>query len=178
MTYRDAILGAFLCFVTFSASAETMEDVLRDVQWRADTSTMLAEVFAEPGPGEDFIRPLSRDEPVVRMVLQEANGEPLNGMVAVAAVALDRTAAPNWPSTMHEVIYQPGQFTGMSLPIKAYPLRDIRHARVAVHMAQRGQRPCGLAYWYHATWMAKPPAWAARLRRLCVIGQHAFYGFR
>ena len=176
MTYRSAILVAFLCFATSSATAETMEDVLRDVQWRADTSAMLATAFT--APGEDFIRPLSRDEPLVRMVLQEANGEPLLGMVSVAAVAIDRAASPGWPATVREVVYQPNQFTGMMISIKKYPLRDIRHARVAVHFAQRGQRPCGAAYWYHATWMAKPPTWAGRLRRLCVIGQHVFYGFR
>jgi len=106
MTYRSAILSAFLCFATSSALAGTMEDVLRDIQWRADTSAMLASIAT--APGEDFIRPLSRDEPVVRMVLQEANGEPLDGMIAVAAVAFDRVAAQGWPSTVREVIYQPG----------------------------------------------------------------------
>ncbi len=176
MIYHRAILVAFLCFATSSASGKTMTDVLRDVQWRTDTSVMLASVY--PGPIEGFSNPLRKNEPVVRMVLQEASGEPFTGMVAVAAVAMDRVTDQSWPSTIQEVIYQPAQFTGMNFPIKDYPLKDIKLARVAVLFAQRGQRPCGAAYWYHATWMVKTPAWAGKLRRLCIIGQHVFYGFR
>ncbi len=179
MTYRHAILGALLCLAPNAAPAATMEDVLRDVQWRTDTSTMLASVFA-PTESDGPIRPLSRDEPLVRMVLQEANGEPLTGMVAVAAVAIDRAAHSRWPSTVRMVVYQPGQFNGMELRIKKYSLRAIRHARVAVHMAQRGTRPCGASYWYHATWMAPYPAWAAspKVKVSCIIGDHIFYSFR
>ena len=59
--------------------------------------------------GGEF-KPLSRDEPIVRMVLQEAANEPFAGMVAVAGVALDRVADRRWPSTTRKVVYQPPYF--------------------------------------------------------------------
>ncbi len=120
--------------------------------------------------------PLTRAEPVVRMVLQEANGEPHLGMVAVAAVALDRVTHQAWPNTTRAVIYQPWQFTGMSLRLRDYSRAEIRRARAAVGDAVGGRRPCGVAYWYHTTWIAQAPAWVARVRPLCVIGLHSFYG--
>ncbi len=173
MTYRAAILGIFLSFVTtlvpgFPALAATMDDVLRDVQWRTDTSVMLASVFAPAL------------KPLVFMLLQEANGEPYDGMVAVAGVALDRAEHRQWPDSLDEVLYQPSQFTGMWFDPKAYTPSQIDNAQGAALLALGGLRPCGLVYWYHATWMATYPAWAAspKVKISCIIGDHIFYSFR
>ena len=172
MTYRAAILGAILCLLTlsapgFSAPAATMEDVLRDVQWRTDTSAMLASVFAPAL------------EPLVFMLLQEANGEPYDGMVAVAGVALDRAEHGQWPNSLDEVLYQPRQFTGMQFDPKAYTPSQIDKAQGAALLARVGLRPCGPVYWYHATWMATYPAWTAspKVKVSCTIGDHIFYSF-
>lgn len=121
--------------------------------------------------------PLARLEYIVRMILQESNGEPERGMVAVAAVALDRVSHGNWPDNERDVVYQRRQFAGMSLRIKNYTPMEIRLARDAVSLARGGVRPCGTAYWFHATWMPRRPPWAPRLLSLCVIGGHEFYGF-
>lgn len=121
-------------------------------------------------------KPLSRDEPIVRMVLQEAANEPFAGMVAVAGVALDRVADRRWPNTAHDVIYQRAQFSGMSLKMRKYKRQQIIRARVAVAIAERGTRPCGTVLWYHTTYVS--PRWNRRLNVKCQLGEHIFYGDR
>ena len=126
--------------------------------------------------GDQQVPALSRDEPIVRMVLQESNGEPFMGMVAVAAVALDRVGDSRWPNTDHEVIYQRHQFTAMAQRLRRYTNAQIITARRAVAEARRGKRPCGVAYWYHATWMPQRPRWTTQVTPRCTIGNHTFYG--
>lgn len=119
--------------------------------------------------------PLTRAEPIVRMVLQEASSEPYAGMVAVAAVALDRMGDRRWPSTAAEVVYQPVQFSAMSLKMRDYSVRVIRQARAAVAHARTGWRPCGPGvFWYYAAW-SKPPYWTKDYTFKCAIGDHLFY---
>lgn len=120
------------------------------------------------------VKVLSRAEPVVRMVLQEANNEPFMGLVTVAGVALDRKEDPRWPNTKEAVVRQPGQFEGMQIKIRNYGRRAIARARIAVKVAARGYRPCGTVYWYHATYVK--PRWDySKIEFACQIGEHVFY---
>ena len=50
-------------------------------------------------------------ELLARLVWLEARGEPWEGQVAVAEVVLNRMLSPEFPDTLSEVLYQPGQFT-------------------------------------------------------------------
>lgn len=47
---------------------------------------------------------------LARIVRAEAQAEPFEGKVAVAAVVLNRIESPKFPDTIREVIYQRGQF--------------------------------------------------------------------
>ncbi len=118
--------------------------------------------------------PLTRAEPVVRMVLQEANNEPFDGMVAVAAVAFDRAGDSRWPDDVRSVIYQPRQFSGMSLRLGSYTVAQIQKARTAVRMARFGARPCGPSvFWFHTH--AVNPIWNQEMVLACKIGNHVFW---
>lgn len=128
-----------------------------------------------PVPAATF-KKLTRAEPVVRMVLQESNGEPFYGMVAVAGTAFDRRQDDRWPNTLKAVIYQPWQYTGMRLRLRNYSIADIERARAAVRLAKAGIRPCGRLLWYHTTYIA--PRWIAGVNLVCTIGNHIFYGDR
>lgn len=136
---------------------------------------MIADSRAEDAP------PLTRDEPVVRMVLQEANTESLAGKVAVAGVALDRAADRRWPSMPRDVVYQgnhstrTAQFTGMAISLRRYTDEDIELARLAVELARSGTRPCGIVLWYHTDYI-EPPHWTKAMQEHCRIGAHIFYG--
>ena len=59
---------------------------------------------------------------LARLVHAEARGEPLEGKIAVAAVVLNRLRSTEFPNSIREIIYDPGQFTpveGNDLPAKA-----------------------------------------------------------
>ncbi|WP_010281390.1 cell wall hydrolase [Bacillus timonensis] len=47
---------------------------------------------------------------LARIVRAEAQAEPFEGKVAVAAVVLNRVESPKFPNTIRDVIYQRGQF--------------------------------------------------------------------
>ena len=126
------------------------------------------------GPAWGEFKPLTRAEPIVRMVLQEAANEPFVGMVAVAGVALDRMLDRRWPSSEHAVVYQPAQFTGMGIALRQYSEAQITRARLAVAEAYLGTRPCGAVFWYHTTDVK--PSWRERLAVKCRLGAHIFYG--
>lgn len=121
-------------------------------------------------------KPLTRAEPIVRMVLQEAANEPFAGQVAVAGTVLDRMADARWPATAKGVVYQPWQYTGMRLRLREYMPSQIEEARAAVEIAKSGTRPCGTVYWYHTP--AVKPKWRKRFEFRCRIGNHLFYGDR
>lgn len=118
---------------------------------------------------------LSDAEPVVQMVLQEAANEPLAGMVAVAGVALDRVSDRRWPNTTKRVIHQPYQFTGMWVAFRRYSRNQITKARIAVAVAEVGDRPCGEVLWYHTVWI-KPKWNYNEIEIRCQRGNHVFYG--
>ena len=120
------------------------------------------------------ITPLSRAEPIVRMVLQEANNEPFKNMVAVAGTVFARLSDPRWPTTEHGVVYQPYQYSGMDLRLRRYTPDQIERARRAVYVARLGSRPCGPSvFWYHT--LDVNPAWDARMEVACVVGNHIFF---
>lgn len=131
-------------------------------------------VFSNPAWGE--FKSLTREEPIVRMVLQEAANEPFAGMVTIAGVAFDRMLDRRWPSSEHAVVYQSAQFTGMGIALRRYSEAQIIRARVAVAIAITGTRPCGTVLWYHTTDVI--PSWRKRLAVKCQLGVHIFYGDR
>lgn len=77
------------------------------------TSTQAAPQVSRGGI---FSRPSPEDvDLLARLITAEADGEPYEGKVGVGAVVLNRVAAPGFPKTIHDVIYQQGngyyQFT-------------------------------------------------------------------
>ena len=129
----------------------------------------------QPAYAAENFKPLTRSEPVVRMVLQEASDQPFVAQIAVAAVALDRVKDPRWPDTPKGVVYQSHQFTGMASKLRRYTHQQIQKARLAVWSAKVGIRPCGKGiYWYYSE-SIRAPSWTKRLSLRCVLGSQAFY---
>jgi len=62
---------------------------------------------------------------LARIVAGEAEGEPYAGQVGVAAVIINRMKNPKFPSSIPDVIYQPGAFESVSngLIWSRYPSR-------------------------------------------------------
>jgi hypothetical protein len=115
----------------------------------------------------------------------EARSESLLGRMAVAAVTLNRVAAPAFPDTVCDVVFQ-GEERGRNLcqfsrrcdgrgdqPRNLVAWQEAR--RVARLALSRGvEDPTGGALWYHADHVL--PSWAREMALLAKIGHHVFYG--
>lgn len=104
-------------------------------------------------------------------VYGEARGEPYEGMVAVAAVILNRVRSSNFPSTVAGVIYQPGAFTAVS--DGQINLEPNQAAYKAAQDALNGWDPSGGAiYYFNPNTATNKWIWSRPLT--VVIGKHRF----
>lgn len=115
----------------------------------------------------------------------EARSEALLGQTAVAAVTLNRVAAPAFPDTVCEVVFQ-GEERGRHLcqfswrcdgrsdePRNPIAWEEARRlARLA--LSEGVADPTGGALWYHAAHVL--PGWAGEMTLHARIGHHLFYG--
>jgi spore germination cell wall hydrolase CwlJ-like protein len=103
---------------------------------------------------------------------------------AVASVVWFRAAQMpdgTWGSRVRRACLAPRQFScwhktgGVSLPRRCAEW-DLCVA-VATEVVEQGLawRAPIRADHYHATWMRRPPAWAARMRPVATIGHHVFF---
>ena len=102
----------------------------------------------------------------------ESGNQPMEGKIAVGNVLLNRVAHPSFPSTLYDVIYQPGQFypeqTGC---MSKTPNTD---SVIAAKLCLEGAVVVEDAYWFNG---AGKSCWASRNKEcVAVIGGHAFYG--
>ncbi len=115
-------------------------------------------------------------------VYHEARGQPTVGQEAVAHVALNRVASPDFPDTVCNVVMQGGerlhrcQFTwycdGRSdLPLDERAWADARI--LAARVLDGTPDPTGGAVYYHTTTVS--PHWAGAFRTTVTIGDHVFY---
>lgn len=108
---------------------------------------------------------------LARAVYGEARGEPYEGMVAVAAVILNRVRSSNFPSTVAGVIYQPGAFTAVD--DGQINLEPNQTAYRAAQDALNGWDPSGGAlYYFNPNTATNKWIWSRPLT--VVIGKHRF----
>lgn len=74
--------------------------------WRAPARPAATRVAAG-GRGDDLTL-------LARLIMAEAEGEPYEGMVSVAAVVLNRVRSPKFPNTVAGVIFQPHAFESVT----------------------------------------------------------------
>ncbi|MBE3577127.1 MAG: cell wall hydrolase [Limnochordales bacterium] len=112
-------------------------------------------------------------ELLARLVQVEAGSEAYIGRVAVAAVVVNRLLSPDFPDTIRDVIYQPGQFPPVASSRFASTVPD-RLSREAALAALAGEDPTGGAlYFYNPRLAANPEYWSTR-PVLAEIGNHVF----
>lgn len=108
---------------------------------------------------------------LAHLIYGEARGEPYNGMVAVAAVALNRIDSPNFPSTIPGVVYQKGAFTAVD--DGQINLTPNQTAYNAARDALNGWDPTGGAlYYFNPNTATNKWIWSRPLT--VVIGKHRF----
>lgn len=128
----------------------------------------------EPGPVAASRGGVSDRDTVLllaHLVAGEAADEPFAGKVAVAAVALNRTRHPAFPSTVPGVIFQPDAFESVEngqfyRPVTAEDLR-------AAELALQGWDPSGGAlYFWNPAKPVNPWIWSRPV--VTQIGGHVF----
>ena len=108
---------------------------------------------------------------LARLVYGEARGEPYKGMVAVAAVVLNRVEDSRFPNSIAKVIYQAGAFSVVD--DGQINLSPNQQSLDAARDALNGWDPSGGAVFYYApsktnsTWMRSRPV-------IVTIGDHVF----
>ena len=149
---------------------------------RAETA-LAALDWQRPAPD-----PLERDVDCLALnIYWEARSELLLGQLAVASVTLNRVAAPAFPNSVCDVVFQ-GEERGRHLcqfswrcdglgdrPRNFAAWQEARRvARLA--LSRRVPDPTGGALWYHADHVL--PAWTGEMTMRARIGHHLFYGRR
>jgi N-acetylmuramoyl-L-alanine amidase len=108
---------------------------------------------------------------LAHLVQAEAGNQPFVGMVAVAAVVMNRVRAPGFPKTIPAVIQQPGQFE--SVANGSYRLPPGPLAVLAAKAALAGWDPThGALYFYNPHLTDNP--WMASLPITAEIGAQVF----
>ena len=125
----------------------------------------------EPGQLESWREVFSETDLdlLARVVRAEAEGEPYDGQVAVAAVILNRVKHPEFPNTIPGVVYEPLAFSVVANGTVNKPSNA--SAVQAAHAALNGWDPTGGAPIYIPTRRAMPGSAPHVLRP---FGKHIF----
>jgi N-acetylmuramoyl-L-alanine amidase len=110
-------------------------------------------------------------EILARIIYAEARGESFEGQVAVGAVVLNRVQHPDFPKTIREVIYQPGQFTAVE--DRQIELTPDERAYQAAQAALEGLDPSNGAVYYYNPKTATDK-WIRTRSVIRNIGNHRF----
>lgn len=107
-----------------------------------------------------------------RVVAAEAQGEPYEGQVAVAAVLLNRVKSPSFPNSIAGVIYQPLAFESV-LNGHIWRVSNLATAERAAAAALNGWDPTyGSLYFWNPSKPVSGWIWTRRIVRY--IGEHVF----
>lgn len=109
---------------------------------------------------------------LARVVMGEALGEPYVGQVAVAAVILNRTRSPEFPSTIAGVVYELDAFESVSNGF-VWSMTPTDSEYRAAEQALNGWDPSGGAlYFWNPITATSPWVWSRQI--ITQIGDHVF----
>jgi N-acetylmuramoyl-L-alanine amidase len=108
---------------------------------------------------------------LARLILGEAEGEPYEGQVAVAAVILSRVRSPSFPNTISGVVYQPLAFESVSTG-RIYRAPRAQHIRAAQDALNGWDPTYGSLYFWAYKKPVNPWVWSRQIVRY--IGNHVF----
>ncbi|WP_254782250.1 cell wall hydrolase [Bacillus sp. OK048] len=109
---------------------------------------------------------------LARLVRAEAQTEPLVGKIAVACVVLNRVESPQFPDTINEVIYAPGQFQPIKNGEINKPADEESILAVTAALTDQRQLAPGALFFYNPT--IATSRWLDTRVTTLVIGQHVF----
>lgn len=109
---------------------------------------------------------------LARVVMGEATGEPFTGMVAVAAVIINRTKDPAFPPTLSGVIYDPDAFESVTNGL-IWSMEPTDEMYRAAELALNGYDPTyGCTFFWNPYKPVSPWIWSRPI--VIQIGNHVF----
>ncbi len=109
---------------------------------------------------------------LARLVRAEAQTEPIEGKIAVACVVLNRVESPQFPDTIKEVIYAPGQFQPVQNGEINKPADEESIQAVQAALTEQRQLAPGALFFYNPA--IATSRWLDTRETTLVIGQHVF----
>lgn len=109
---------------------------------------------------------------LARLVRAEAQTESLEGKIAVACVVLNRVESPQFPDTIKEVIYAPGQFQPVQNGEINKPADEESIQAVQASLTEERQLAPGALFFYNPAIASS--RWLDSRTTTLVIGQHVF----
>ena len=109
---------------------------------------------------------------LARLVRAEAQTEPLEGKIAVACVVLNRVESAQFPNTIKEVIYAPGQFQPVQNGEINKPADEESIQAVQAALTEKRQLAPGALFFYNPAIASS--RWLDSRTTTLVIGQHVF----
>lgn len=117
---------------------------------------------------------------IASAIYHEARGEPLEGMIAVANVIVNRMESRRFPATACKVVHQRKQFSWTLFPSKLGPIEDFRNTDILkiAELALLGKLIdyTNGATHYHANYVS--PYWKHTKTYTVTIGNHIFYRWK
>lgn len=109
---------------------------------------------------------------LARLVRAEAQTESLEGKIAVACVVLNRIESPQFPDTLKEVIYAPGQFQPVKNGEINKPADEESIQAVKAALTDQRQLAPGALFFYNPA--IATSRWLDTRATTLEIGQHVF----
>lgn len=114
---------------------------------------------------------------LAKNLYHEARGESDKGLLAVAAVTMNRVAAKGFPSTVCGVVYDKGQFSWVQQLRDHTPKHKEAYKRVKYlamsYLSGTIKDPTNGALYYHAYYVK--PYWTKTVKLTTRIDSHLFY---
>lgn len=109
---------------------------------------------------------------LARLVRAEAQTEPLEGKIAVACVVLNRVESSQFPDTIKEIIYAPGQFQPVQNGEINNPTDEESIQAVKAALTDQRELAPGALFFYNPA--IATSRWLDTRATTLVIGQHVF----
>lgn len=110
---------------------------------------------------------------LMKIAMAEAEGEPVEGKALVMLVVLNRTLSNEFPDTIEDVIFQPGQFSPVTENGRYYTTEPNGECKEALEMVMKGWDESDGALYFES---CENSSWHSQnLEFLFQVGNHKFY---
>ncbi len=110
---------------------------------------------------------------LAKLIQAEGEGEPMIGKVAVGAVVVNRVQNPNFPNTISEVIFEPGQFESVTNN-RIFNIENIdEECMISALKALEGEDPTDGSLYFYNRYTATSD-WIKSKKVSVAIGKHNF----